>query len=172
MCKTIDSLKRLSRDAEHDEYDYVNVYDMVERVLDLCKISLHQKGVKISTDFNGLPEDFNIHCKEVQVTQVIVNLINNSVDAVKGITDNPWIKIDVNVNEDFVIFSVIDCGSGIPYEIQSKIFEPFFTTKDIGEGTGLGLSISAKSAQEHKGNLWIDNTMKNTTIRLELPLKS
>jgi C4-dicarboxylate-specific signal transduction histidine kinase len=172
MCKTIDSLKRLARDAENDEYDYVNVYDVVERVLDLCQISLHQKGVKIETDFNGLPEDFNIHCKEVQITQVIVNLINNSVDAIKNISTNPWIKIDVNVNEDFVIFSIIDCGAGIPDEIQSKIFEPFFTTKEIGEGTGLGLSISAKSAKDHKGSLWIDNDMKNTTIRLELPLNT
>ena len=172
MCKTIDSLKRLARDAENDEYDYVKVYDVIERVLDLCQISLHQKGVKIDADFNGLSEDFSIHCKEVQITQVIVNLINNSVDAIKGVTDNPWIKIDVNTNESFVIFSIIDCGLGIPTEIQSKIFEPFFTTKEVGEGTGLGLSISAKSAKEHKGSLWIDNDMNNTTIRLKIPLSS
>ena len=171
MCKTIDSLKRLARDAENDEHDYVNVYDMIERVLDLCQISLNQKGVKISTDFNGLPDDFNIHCKEVQITQVIVNLINNSVDAIIGVHQNPWIKIDVNLSSENIVISIIDCGNGIPEDIQSKIFEPFFTTKDIGVGTGLGLSISAKSAKDHKGSLWIDNNMSNTTIRLELPIE-
>jgi C4-dicarboxylate-specific signal transduction histidine kinase len=172
MCKTINSLKRLARDAENDEHDYVNVYDMVERVLDLCQISLNQKGVKISTEFNGLPDDFNIHCKEVQITQVIVNLINNSVDAILDNYASPWIKIDVKEVQGNIVFSIIDCGHGIPEEIQSKIFEPFFTTKEIGVGTGLGLSISAKSAKDHNGSLWIDNEMKNTTIRLELPVES
>lgn len=170
MCKTINSLKTLARDAEDDVYEDVNIYDIVERVLDLCQISIAQKGVEITTDFNDLPEHFNIRCKEVEITQVIINLINNSTDAIKNLPD-PWIKIDVREREGNICFSIIDCGSGIPEEIQSRIFEPFFTTKDIGEGTGLGLSISAKSAKNHNGSLVIDNSCENTTIRLEFPLR-
>ncbi|OUR99961.1 hypothetical protein A9Q84_02715 [Halobacteriovorax marinus] len=169
MCKTINSLKTLARDAEDDVYEMVNIYDIIERVLDLCQISIAQKGVEITTEFNDLPKSFYIRCKEVQITQVIINLINNSTDAIKNLSE-PWIKIDVKERNGNICFSIIDCGSGIPEDIQSRVFEPFFTTKDIGEGTGLGLSISAKSAKNHNGSLLIDNECKNTTIRLEFPL--
>ena len=99
----------------------------------------------------------------------MINLLNNARDEIQGL-DNPWIKLIVSKDADYITFSVVDCGKGIPIEVQERMFEPFFTTKEIGQGTGLGLSISASTAKEHNGRLFIDNSKENTTITLEFPV--
>jgi len=169
MTKTITSLKRLSRDTSTDQFKDVVIYDMIERVLDLCQMSLNEKGIELSTEFIGFDFSTKIKCQEVKVSQVIINLLNNARDEVKNM-EKPWIKLLVFKSDELISFSVIDCGTGIAGEVQEKMFEPFFTTKDIGEGTGLGLSISSSTAKEHKGRLFIDNNSENTKITLEFPL--
>lgn len=169
MTKTITSLKRLSRDTAEEPFDTVVLYDMIERLLDLCQMSLHEKGIDITTEFIGFDFSTKIQCQEVKVTQVVINLLNNARDEIQGL-DNPWIKLIVSKDADYITFSVVDCGKGIPIEVQERMFEPFFTTKEIGQGTGLGLSISASTAKEHNGRLFIDNSKENTTITLEFPV--
>lgn len=168
MTKTIVSLKRLSRDTSTEQFDDVVIYDMIEKVLDLCQMSLNEKGIEFSTEFIGLDFSTKVRCQEVKITQIIINLLNNSRDEIKNMNE-PWIKLVVEKGDKLISFSVIDCGTGIPGEVQEKMFEPFYTTKDIGEGTGLGLSISSTTANEHNGRLFVDNSKENTTITLEFP---
>ncbi|HEX4924120.1 MAG TPA: ATP-binding protein, partial [Bdellovibrionales bacterium] len=109
-----------------------------------------------------------IACRPTQISQVLLNLLNNAHDAVAEQTEK-WVKLDVRDLGDSVELSVTDSGAGIPPEIQEKIMQPFFTTKQIGEGTGLGLSISKGLVDSHHGQLRLDAKSKNTRFVVLLP---
>lgn len=108
-----------------------------------------------------ITDDPTINCDEVEIEQIIVNLINNALDAIKDQSES-WIKITLRETNAHVILQVIDSGEGIKNEeVRSRLFQPFFTTKEVGEGTGLGLSISRGIAQDHNATLDLvdqDNT--------------
>ena len=113
-------------------------------------------------------EELFIKCQKVQISQVFLNLISNSVDEIKD-KEGSWIKVKLKNLDNKIQIRVEDSGSGIPIEIQNKMFLPFFTTKDVGSGTGIGLSISTGIVNSHNGKLYVDNEVKNTCIVLELP---
>jgi C4-dicarboxylate-specific signal transduction histidine kinase len=115
-----------------------------------------------------IPDDIKIHCQEVPISQVLINLIGNSCDAIQGQKDK-WIKISAEIKDENVFLSVTDSGNGIPALLQEKIFQPFFTTKAIGQGTGLGLSISKGIINSQNGNLTLDTQCKNTKFVIQLP---
>jgi PAS domain S-box-containing protein len=88
-----------------------------------------------------------VSCYETELSQVVLNLIVNSVDAVKdakknGLIDQGIIRISTAVADNMAVICVEDNGQGIPDEIKHKIFDPFFTTKEVGKGTGQGLAIA------------------------------
>ena len=85
-----------------------------------------------------------------QIIQVLTNLISNAFAAMP---QGGKLEAMVTRNEDEVIYSIKDNGTGIPDDIKDKIFEPFFTTKKIGKGTGLGLAVAYGIIKMHKGNI-------------------
>ena len=103
-----------------------------------------------------------------QLNQVILNLIINANQAVshgKGV-----ITVVSGTQDNNCYFDVIDNGSGIPAEAQSKIFEPFFTTKDVGQGTGLGLSLSKAIIDQHRGQIELQHSSaEGSAFRVTLP---
>ena len=108
-----------------------------------------------------------------QISQVLLNLLNNAHDAIKELGENPkWIQIDVHKkDEKYIQLSVTDCGHGIPKQHLNKIMQPFFTTKEVGKGTGLGLSISSEIIKNHGGSLTYDAQSKHTRFVIELPMR-
>lgn len=96
--------------------------------------------------------DLQILGNEGQFHQIIVNLIDNALDAVRG-QAAPRIEIVARRDGDQIVITISDNGAGLPDGLIDKIFEPFFTTKPVGEGTGLGLWISYGIAREHGGTL-------------------
>ncbi|WP_346296547.1 ATP-binding protein [Rhodopseudomonas sp. P1] len=96
--------------------------------------------------------DLQILGNEGQFHQIIVNLIDNALDAVRG-QAAPRIEIVAQRDGDQIVITITDNGAGLPDGLIDKIFEPFFTTKPVGEGTGLGLWISYGIAREHGGTL-------------------
>ncbi|UYO49976.1 PAS domain-containing protein [Rhodopseudomonas palustris] len=101
--------------------------------------------------FDIAPE-LQILGNEGQFHQIIVNLIDNALDAVRG-QAAPRIEIVARRDGDQIVITISDNGAGLPDGLIDKIFEPFFTTKPVGEGTGLGLWISYGIAREHGGTL-------------------
>ncbi|MBL6080186.1 response regulator [Belnapia sp. T18] len=107
---------------------------------------------------------------------VVLNLAVNARDAMpEGGTivirgeNRPGLDMD-GLHGDFVAFSVVDTGTGIPPEVLERVFEPFFTTKDIGKGSGLGLAQVYGFAQQSGGTVRIDTELGGgTTISLLLP---
>jgi two-component system sensor histidine kinase HupT/HoxJ len=93
---------------------------------------------------------------EGQIHQVLVNLVDNALDAVEGHPD-PLVALVMREAADQVVIEIADNGPGIPEAVLDKIFEPFFTTKPVGRGTGLGLWISWSIARDHGGTLTAAN---------------
>jgi signal transduction histidine kinase len=79
------------------------------------------------------------------------------------------LRIEAQLNGDFIRVSFTDNGPGIPPEILPRIFEPFFTTKSRGEGTGLGLDICRRIVEKHHGRMEVSSQPGQTTFHVLLP---
>jgi two-component system, NtrC family, nitrogen regulation sensor histidine kinase NtrY len=96
------------------------------------------------------------------INQVVVNLMNNAIDAVKEKEDNRLIKLNIEITRQNRIWICIsNNGPAIPPEVQDKIFVPFFTTKE--EGSGIGLSICQEIMKLHSGSLMVVSGHDNLT---------
>jgi C4-dicarboxylate-specific signal transduction histidine kinase len=166
MAHIVSVLKDFSRDAANDAYQATKIMNLIEETLDLCHSRLMSRDVRII--IAPFPREWSIECRRSQISQVLLNLLNNSYDAVTE-HEERWIRIDaIEVGNAFEI-SVTDSGAGIPPEIAKRILTPFFTTKPMGKGTGLGLSISSNIMTDHGGSLALDSNSPNTRFVLTLP---
>jgi PAS domain S-box-containing protein len=165
--KIIKGLRSFSRSGEKDPFESTTIKQIVEDTLELCKERFASCHVKL--EFANLP-NVEIECRAVQISQVLLNLLNNSLDAVVN-TENSWVKIEVEILENEIHLSVTDSGKGIPKVISERMMEPFFTTKEVGIGTGLGLSISKGIIEDHHGVLELDSSSPFTRFILKLPKK-
>ncbi len=105
----------------------------------------------------------------VELEQVLVNLINNSLDAMPQGGD---VVVRAFKENDRVVVEVSDTGTGIPPEALDSVFEPFFTTKPVGKGTGLGLSVCYGIVRSWGGTMEARSSPgEGTTMRIFLPLK-
>jgi len=87
------------------------------------------------------------------IQQILVNLISNSCDALKGRLGPRAIHLRTRRSPQNCELIVEDTGPGVPPELRDKIFDPFYTSKPVGTGTGLGLSVSRQLTAEHGGTL-------------------
>ena len=109
-----------------------------------------------------------LNCNGQQISQVLINLINNAFDAVAQ-KDSPWIEVKVTNLASSVKVEVTDSGVPIDPSLQGKLFTPFFSTKDVGKGMGLGLSISNRIIAAHGGKIYYNPYSKTSSFVIELP---
>jgi C4-dicarboxylate-specific signal transduction histidine kinase len=162
----VSELKDFSRDSAHDPFVSVPVAKIVHETLDLCSARFAIKGIKL--DLGDFPSEWLIECRASQISQVLLNLLNNAYDAVSGL-DTRWVRLEGREVDDTIEISITDSGTGIEQEIVKKIMAPFFTTKPPGVGTGLGLSISSNIVTDHGGELRLDLSCENTRFVVVLP---
>jgi two-component system, NtrC family, sensor kinase len=113
-----------------------------------------------------------LNCYPGKIDQMLINLVDNSIHAIKAKTvhKNESILIISENHPDHVSIQITDTGIGMTAEIKQRVFEPFYTTKEIGEGTGLGLSIVFGIIEKHKGTIDIQsNYGVGTAITIKLP---
>jgi len=108
----------------------------------------------------------------VQLQQVLMNLIMNSIDAMKEVEGMRSLAIkSQRADNEQVMLSVSDSGVGLPPEQADQIFNAFFTTKF--EGSGMGLRISRSIVESHGGRLWAaDNAPRGASFHFTLPTKA
>lgn len=143
--------------------------DCAQQALDLAQPELLAKQVTVSTGF--LDDDAQVFADPVQLQQVILNLIRNSIDAMSSVTpDDRRLRLATQMRgKSTVVFSVQDTGIGIPVANQHRIFDAFFTTKSLG--MGLGLAISRTIVESHAGTLHlIGSSREGSTFEIELPI--
>lgn len=105
-----------------------------------------------------------------QIEQVLINLIQNSVQAMPN---GGRLRLHLADNAAEVVLKVEDSGMGIHPDDRSRIFEPFFTTKPEGKGTGMGLAVSYGIVSRHGGQIDLDSEVgRGTTFLLRLPKRS
>jgi len=130
--------------------------NLIKESVNLDIGDLRKNQIKYSLDLDeSLPM---IMMDSIQIEQVLLNLINNSIDAMQQI-DKQKRKLDIKtttINNEFAQVTITDSGPGIDENIQQKMFEPFFSSK--GEkGMGLGLSISRSIIENHRGVLTVES---------------
>lgn len=153
------------------ERETVELPKLVDEVLTLVSTRADEQNIQLHTEFTT-PEEI-VTVDPIAVRQVMVNLINNAIDA-EG-TTAVHIQLSTTsstrsgAQEDLAI-EIQDDGVGIPLEQQEQIFKPFFTTKESGRGTGLGLAIVDHLVRSHGGQIDMDTTPgRGTTFRVRFP---
>ncbi len=165
ITKIVKGLRVFARDGSQDAFEEVTVQAIVEDTFSFCAERFKAHGIVLT---NACDPFTKIKCIPVQLGQVLLNLLNNAHDAVRG-QENAWVKIESSHEDDWVILAVSDSGKGIPEDIADQIMLPFFTTKAVGEGTGLGLSISQGMIKSMNGELTLNRHSKNTQFLIKIP---
>ena len=162
---------RMFTHPDTESLDQVEVTDAVASALRFLSNEWKDK-VRIE---QNLPEHQTVLANKNKLIHVFVNLIQNSLDAMREKSFNgesPTIWIEGRVEKVASLVIVRDNGPGITNENLPKIFDPFFTTKDVGEGMGLGLSICYRILQESEGKISVRTEPgKFCEFTLEFPLK-
>jgi C4-dicarboxylate-specific signal transduction histidine kinase len=167
IAKIIRGLRAFSRNADNDPMIHCEVNSIIDETLELCLEKFKRYGVDFRVQ--GSDRVFTLNCRPSQISQVLLNLFNNSFDAIVN-TNDPWIELNVSARKGVIRLRVTDSGHGIPSQIADRMMDPFFSTKEVGRGTGLGLSISKGIIEEHGGRLWFDREFANTSFVVEIPL--
>ena len=141
----------------------VDVHQGIENTLIMLRHRL-KNGVDVVRDYDRtLPA---ICARGSELNQIWTNLISNAIDAMKG---KGKLRIRTSRDANYALVEVIDNGSGIPPELQTRIFEPFFTTKPVGEGTGLGLDAAYRIIKNHHGDVSFKSHPGETCFAVRIP---
>lgn len=162
----IKGMRSISRDAETDPFIPQDLNSIIQETLIFCRERFKVNDVDLVTEIPS--KGITISCHPSQISQILLNLLNNAFDAVTTLPEK-WVSLQVKEEERHVKIMVTDSGHGIPDELKTKLAQPFFTTKPLGKGTGLGLSISLVIADAHHGEIYLDTNCKNTRFVLKLP---
>jgi signal transduction histidine kinase/Na+-transporting methylmalonyl-CoA/oxaloacetate decarboxylase gamma subunit len=166
IAKIIRGLRSFSRDSFDDPMIPTSLKKIFECTMDLTQEKIKNRNILLTIK----PfDDVLVECREIQIAQVLMNLISNSIDVLHDL-ETRWITIEVQNKDEKVFIFVSDSGIKIKDEVVAKIMQPFFTTKEIGKGTGLGLSISKGIIENHHGHFSYDHKATHTTFIIELPL--
>lgn len=148
------------------EFRTVDVNASIEYLLSIVRHQFETTGIRIETRFES--ERFVVLGDEQQIQEVLLNLLNNARDAIKGAGR---VEIATHNYDHTVSIEVADSGQGISPEVMERLFSPYFTTKS--NGNGLGLSICRTIMRNHKGDLVLRSMPgKGTTAVMTLPLLS
>ena len=166
ISKIIQGLRHISRTGAPENLEIAKMENIISDTLSFCAQRFKAKRVQLQVPV--IDNELSLLCHPIQISQVVLNLLNNAYYAVKDL-EQKWIRIEVLDKGSNIEIAIADSGNGIPEEFQEKIFEPFFTTKPIGSGTGLGLSVSKGIVESHNGKIELDRLSKNTRIVVSLP---
>ncbi|MBL7557904.1 MAG: PAS domain-containing protein [Bdellovibrionaceae bacterium] len=170
IVKIVKGLRSFSRDSSKDPFELTSLASVVSGVLDLNTERFKNHGIELRVRVDS---DIVIQCRGGQISQVLMNLVNNAHDAVLSLNSEPsekWVEIYIRRKAKSAFIEVTDSGRGIADDVVDKMMQPFFTTKGVGRGTGLGLSISKGIAEEHNGTLTYEVSSGFTRFILELPI--
>ncbi len=158
IARIVASLKKFSRFGDKQEYTPHKLSSIVKESLILTEIKAKRHDVELTC---SIESEALVLCDEVEMEQVLINLVNNSCDAVKELEER-WVKIELTEKKSLLSLSITDSGKGIPEDQASKMFDPFYTSKVVGEGTGLGLSITASILNQHNAIIKVNRSCPNT----------
>lgn len=157
------SVLHQERKPQNTEQSFL-LQDVLTDIQELSNISLSRDEIKFMTN---VPRNYRIAGNRNEIAQVLMNLLNNSVDVLIGQKEEKLISFSFRgAGDGLVIFHFTDTGPGIPLNHQHRIFDPLFTSKKHHEGTGLGLTISRQIMERNQGYLNYLKGISPTTFEL------
>ena len=148
--------------------EWVNFTHLVQETVRLMRRTLLQDQIEIAEDLAPNLPYIKAHAGQLQ--QVVLNLIQNSRDAIKQVRDAGQIALRLSIRQGWIVLEIEDNGPGIPERIRADIFAPFFTTKASSQHSGLGLSVCAGITRDHHGRLFVADCAQGACVVLELPI--
>lgn len=163
-------LREFYRPNEAVELEETDLVQLIKEAVSLTeprwKPQARAKGasIRVAVEADHLPM---VQCGRAQIREALMNLIFNAVDAMPA---GGAITLRAALQEDHVIVSVHDTGTGMSEEVRRRCFEPFFSTKG-GKGTGMGLAMVYGVVQRHGGTVEVESEEgKGTTVTIRLPM--
>lgn len=167
ISNVVRGLKSYSRKSEDDPFIAIDLLQVIKDTMELCKDKFKYLDIEVRIN---CPSEAIAQCRPSQISQVLLNCLNNAYDAICE-RDKKWVEISiVKINSCFEI-SVTDSGNGIPASVANNMMQPFFTTKSVHSGTGLGLSLSKDLIEGHSGKFYYDASHKNTRFVIQIPIQ-
>lgn len=175
ILKQIDRILAITRDisefstVERDQTELYSINEIIDRTCRLMEYDNKAKGIDFCQQLSHeLPA---LNGKKEQMTQVLLNLLSNAVDACNEVDGNHQIAITTELVGCEILITVVDNGCGIDPMTLDKVNDPFFTTKPVGKGTGLGLSICHTLVEKQGGAITIDSDINTgTSVVVSLPI--
>jgi len=166
------NLRGLARTSP-TKMETVLIADLLESALEMVRGRMRRHNIEVKVEHAAdVPR---LTCVPSQISQVILNLLINAVQAIEstGRTEGGWIRFQSVREGDSLLMMIADNGCGIDPASIPRLFDPFFTTKTAGEGTGLGLSITHMIISGHNGRIDVESRPnEGTCFRIYLPLKA
>ena len=149
-------------------FTMTDINQPIEEAIDLASVTLRRNGITIE---KALAEDLPLCRADPHlIEQVILNLITNAAEAMKGMKKAKKIEITSSIKKRRFLVTVSDSGPGVPLNLSEKIFDPFYTTKD--GCTGLGLSLSHRIITDHGGSLRVGTSVRGgAEFIIEIPVE-
>ena len=142
---------------------YVDIHEILNEIVSLLTPQAQLNGIQVELEFHSaLPK---IKADRDKIKQAMLNIMINGVEAMP---DGGTLRVGAKRNENGILISCQDTGSGIPDEIKDKIFDLFYTTKD--GGTGIGLSFAQNIIQAHGGVIRLEQTHKGSKFVIAIPV--
>lgn len=167
IARVVKGLKSLSQDSEDERMEKYSLHDIIESALDLSREKMMSEGIELSVTVLG---EFFIRCKLNQLSQVFLNLINNSFETIKNLPEK-WINIEAHMTDKNLIqISINDSGPGVPNDIADKINAPSFIIRSADKSIGLDLSVSKTIIESYGGEFYVDKASGNTRFIIKLSI--
>lgn len=163
ISELVSAVKRFTYMDKLAGLELVDVEAGLRDTIRIVTSKIKSKGAAITLNIEpNLPQ---VQASGGELNQVWLNLIDNALDA---IPNSGHVDIIARKEEQHVIVSIVDDGTGIPPEIVSHIFDPFFTTKPPGQGTGLGLDVTRRLLNQYHGDITVNSKPGRTEFRVSL----
>lgn len=168
IAKIIKALKDFSKDNRSDNFEPVDLVELVDESIHLYLEKL--KDYKIELKYEKPDHPLICKLQRNQILQVLIHLYTNAFDdCIESEKPKIILKLEeLDGKEARLVIS--DNGKGVSPQIASKIMEPFFSTKELGKGTGLGLSVSLGIIAAHEGAFYHDPAVSQSCFVVKLPL--
>ena len=163
--KIVANLLQFSRGLK-PHLEVVCINDVVEQVLQLREYEMSTRNINMFREYD--PANPYLCADMNKIQQVVLNLLNNSFDAIQEAGRPGEIRVRTTSNNGTVTLEFIDNGAGILE--PERVFEPFYTTKEVGRGSGLGLSVCYGIIEEHSGEITAHNLKEGARFVVTLPI--
>lgn len=168
ISKIVQGLKRFSESSDALPPRLTEVSQIIDDALLLCREKIKTQGIEL--EIIRKDQGIQVFCVPEQISQVLIHLFNNSVDA---IDDQPgqarWIRVETNDQNGIFSLRISDGGKPLSTHLKEKLAQPFFTMDESMGEPGFSLSISKGLMLSHHGTLDLDSTATATTFVMTLP---